>query len=133
MDGNKAFWVLTIGIWIVRKMSWFSRNSSFFGCRLGRSVIDYEIWYRNVVLRVISGLNSRVCPFLRHSLQNVVHLTNLLDPRRAVFRIGDTLHSAKLVDLPCIIESQKTLDNKHMFKVADICQVRFKYSKRIRY
>ena len=45
------------------------------------------------------------------------------DPRRAVFHIGDTLHSAKLVDLPSIIESQKTLDNKHMFKVADICQV----------
>ncbi|KAI0640819.1 TAFII55 protein conserved region-domain-containing protein [Trametes meyenii] len=28
-----------------------------------------------------------------------------------------------LVDLPCIIESQKTLDNKQMFKVTDICQM----------
>ncbi|PVF98806.1 hypothetical protein CPB86DRAFT_784446 [Serendipita vermifera] len=45
------------------------------------------------------------------------------DPRRAVFHIGDSLHPAKLVDLPCIIESQKTLDNKHMFKVSDICQM----------
>ena len=33
------------------------------------------------------------------------------------------MYSAKLVDLPCIIEAQKTLDNKRMFKVADICQV----------
>ena len=37
--------------------------------------------------------------------------------------MGDSLYSAKLVDLPCVVESQKTLDNKQMFKVADICQV----------
>ncbi|KAI0721110.1 TAFII55 protein conserved region-domain-containing protein [Cerioporus squamosus] len=46
------------------------------------------------------------------------------DSRRAVFHIGNNTYSSKLVDLPCIIESQKTLDNKQMFKVADICQVR---------
>ncbi|KAF8623482.1 hypothetical protein AX15_006265 [Amanita polypyramis BW_CC] len=45
------------------------------------------------------------------------------DSRRAVFHIGNNLYSAKLVDLPCIIESQKTLDNKQMFKAADICQM----------
>lgn len=48
-----------------------------------------------------------------------------LDSRRAVFHIGNNTYSSKLVDLPCIIESQKTLDNKQMFKVADICQVRY--------
>lgn len=46
-----------------------------------------------------------------------------MDSRRAVFNLGKTLYSAKLVDLPCIIESQKTIDNKHMFKTADISQV----------
>ncbi|TFY82368.1 hypothetical protein EWM64_g1643 [Hericium alpestre] len=45
------------------------------------------------------------------------------DSRRAVFHIGNNFYSAKLVDLPCIIESQKTLDNKQMFKAADICQM----------
>jgi TATA-binding protein-associated factor Taf7 len=40
-----------------------------------------------------------------------------------VFHVGNSTYSSKLVDLPCIIESQKTLDNKQMFKVADICQV----------
>ncbi|KAI6036309.1 TAFII55 protein conserved region-domain-containing protein [Pisolithus microcarpus] len=45
------------------------------------------------------------------------------DSRRGVFHIGHNLYSFKLVDLPCIIESQKTLDNKQMFKVADICQM----------
>ncbi|KAA1469452.1 hypothetical protein DENSPDRAFT_816408 [Dentipellis sp. KUC8613] len=45
------------------------------------------------------------------------------DSRRAVFHIGNNQYSAKLVDLPCIVEAQKTLDNKQMFKVADICQM----------
>ncbi|KAG5647283.1 hypothetical protein DXG03_000819 [Asterophora parasitica] len=45
------------------------------------------------------------------------------DSRRALFHISNSTYSAKLVDLPCIIESQKTLDNKQMFKVADICQM----------
>ncbi|KAG9104946.1 hypothetical protein FRC06_005013 [Ceratobasidium sp. 370] len=45
------------------------------------------------------------------------------DSRRAVFHIGDSTYSAKLVDLPSIVEAQKTLDNRQMFKVADICQM----------
>ncbi|EJF65842.1 hypothetical protein DICSQDRAFT_132040 [Dichomitus squalens LYAD-421 SS1] len=45
------------------------------------------------------------------------------DSRRAVFHIGNNTYQSKLVDLPCIVESQKTLDNKQMFKVADICQM----------
>ncbi|KAI0038437.1 hypothetical protein FA95DRAFT_1585479 [Auriscalpium vulgare] len=45
------------------------------------------------------------------------------DSRRAIFHIGNNSYSAKLVDLPCIVESQKTMDNKQMFKVADICQM----------
>lgn len=47
----------------------------------------------------------------------------MVDSRRGILHIGISLYSFKLVDLPCIIEAQKTLDNKQMFKVADICQV----------
>ena len=57
---------------------------------------------------------------LAHVLQGA---KTSLDSRRAIFHIGNNTYSAKLVDLPCVIESQKTLDNKQMFKVADICQV----------
>ncbi|KOS14850.1 transcription initiation factor tfiid 55 kda subunit [Malassezia pachydermatis] len=45
------------------------------------------------------------------------------DSRRAVFHIGKQLYAAKLVDLPCIVESHKTLDNKQIFKIADISQM----------
>ncbi|KAG8941001.1 hypothetical protein FRC00_012633 [Tulasnella sp. 408] len=44
------------------------------------------------------------------------------DSRRGVFNIGSNKYATKLVDLPCIIEAQKTLDGKQLFKVADICQ-----------
>ncbi|KAK8850423.1 hypothetical protein IAR55_004341 [Kwoniella newhampshirensis] len=46
-----------------------------------------------------------------------------LDPRRAAFKFNGVTYAAKLVDLPNIIESQKTFDNRHLFKVADISQM----------
>lgn len=69
----------------------------------------------------MSGLNSKVCYALQHRARELTMAFE--DSRRAVFHIANSLYSAKLVDLPCIVESQKTLDNKQMFKVADICQV----------
>ena len=53
-----------------------------------------------------------------------------LDSRRAVFNLGQTMYNAKLVDLPCLVESQKTIDGKHMFKTADISQVGTKHNQR---
>ena len=47
-----------------------------------------------------------------------------VDSRRAVFTMNGITYASKLVDLPNIIESQKTFDNRHLFKVADISQVR---------
>ncbi|WFD34390.1 hypothetical protein MCUN1_001229 [Malassezia cuniculi] len=45
------------------------------------------------------------------------------DSRRAVFHVGTQLYAAKLVDMPTVSESYKTLDNKQMFKIADISQM----------
>ncbi|TPX57698.1 hypothetical protein PhCBS80983_g03641 [Powellomyces hirtus] len=45
------------------------------------------------------------------------------DPRRATFNLGQDKYSAKLVDLPCILESHKTFDSKQFFKIADISQM----------
>ncbi|CAO1624161.1 unnamed protein product [Sympodiomycopsis kandeliae] len=45
------------------------------------------------------------------------------DSRRAMFKVGDTMFAAKLVDLPTMIESHKTLDHRRLFKVADISQM----------
>ncbi|CAG8506071.1 2373_t:CDS:2 [Cetraspora pellucida] len=45
------------------------------------------------------------------------------DSRRAIFTFENQKYSARLVDLPCIIEAQKTFNNKQFYKVADICQM----------
>ena len=45
------------------------------------------------------------------------------DSRRAAFKMNGVTYSSKLVDLPCIIESQKTHDSRHLFKVADVSQM----------
>ncbi|KAH0611096.1 uncharacterized protein H6S33_011523 [Morchella sextelata] len=45
------------------------------------------------------------------------------DARRAVVCVRGNLYAGVLVDLPSIIESNKTLDKKAIFKTADICQM----------
>ncbi|ORX92731.1 hypothetical protein K493DRAFT_316421 [Basidiobolus meristosporus CBS 931.73] len=45
------------------------------------------------------------------------------DNRIGTFHFDGTVFDTKLVDLPTITESQKTLDNKRMFKIADVCQM----------
>lgn len=76
--------------------------------------ISPDVWFK------FKGTSYR----RREVLDRSIDLAPLVtDSRRAIFHIGNNTYSSKLVDLPCIIESQKTLDNKQMFKVADICQV----------
>lgn len=75
------------------------------------------------MLKMTFGLNSKVIEACTPFRGVKAELCVPLDSRRAVFHIGNSTYSSKLVDLPCVIEAQKTLDNKQMFKVADICQM----------
>ena len=45
------------------------------------------------------------------------------DMRHGTVRFDGWVLPAKVVDLPCIIESHKTLDKKNFYKTADICQM----------
>uniref|UniRef100_A0ABD2XDV2 TAFII55 protein conserved region domain-containing protein n=1 Tax=Trichogramma kaykai TaxID=54128 RepID=A0ABD2XDV2_9HYME len=45
------------------------------------------------------------------------------DLRHAEVRFDDNMFEAKVVDLPTIVESLKTLDSKNFYKTADICQL----------
>lgn len=50
---------------------------------------------------------------------------NLLDPLKRCYglKIGQKLYLASLVDLPCIIEAQKTLDYNTFYKSCDAAQM----------
>mmetsp|Transcript_45027 Transcript_45027/g.51727 ORF Transcript_45027/g.51727 Transcript_45027/m.51727 type:complete len:236 (+) Transcript_45027:62-769(+) len=51
------------------------------------------------------------------------------DPRRYRFILDREEYEAELIDLPTIIEAQKTVDNKNFFKAADICQMLYVHPK----
>ncbi|KAA8909575.1 TAFII55 protein conserved region-domain-containing protein [Sphaerosporella brunnea] len=80
----------------------------------------------NFILRMIPGDD---CDYLRNIIERgELNLWSdvwmrFKDPKKAVLSIRGNLYAAILVDLPCIIESQKTLDKKNFLKVADICQM----------
>ncbi|ETE62099.1 Transcription initiation factor TFIID subunit 7, partial [Ophiophagus hannah] len=46
------------------------------------------------------------------------------DGRHGIVRVDRVPLAAKLVDLPCTMESLKTIDKKTFYKTADICQTR---------
>jgi len=50
---------------------------------------------------------------------------SLLDPAKRCYglQIEDRLYLGSLVDLPCIIEAQKTLDYKTFYKSCDAAQM----------
>uniref|UniRef100_A0AAY5K351 TAFII55 protein conserved region domain-containing protein n=1 Tax=Esox lucius TaxID=8010 RepID=A0AAY5K351_ESOLU len=45
------------------------------------------------------------------------------DGRHGIVRVDRVPLAAKLVDLPCILESLKTVDKKTFYKTADVCQM----------
>ncbi|XP_038055321.1 transcription initiation factor TFIID subunit 7-like [Patiria miniata] len=45
------------------------------------------------------------------------------DMRHGTVKFNDNVFSAKLMDLPCTVESHKTIDKKTFWKTADICQM----------
>ncbi|KAI8920568.1 TAFII55 protein conserved region-domain-containing protein [Entophlyctis helioformis] len=45
------------------------------------------------------------------------------DARHGLLKHGSATHKTRLVDLPCIVESLKTIDNKQFYKVANIAQM----------
>lgn len=56
---------------------------------------------------------------------NIITNAFHIDPRHGHFYIDGQQFDTKLVDLPTIIESQKTIDQKQLYKIADISQVRY--------
>lgn len=45
------------------------------------------------------------------------------DLRKGMVRMDDRYLYAKVVDLPSIVESLKTIDKKSFYKTADVCQM----------
>lgn len=54
----------------------------------------------------------------------MLFLLFVADGRHGIVRVDRVPLACKLVDLPCMIESLKTVDKKTFYKTADVCQVK---------
>ena len=79
-----------------------------------------------IILRMVPGEHmeflKQACEEGGGELGNNVTI-KFKDSRRAVVSIHGQLFAAKLMDLPTIIEAQKTFDRKNIYKTSDICQM----------
>lgn len=79
--------------------------------------------------QLVMRLPEEPAKVLREVLRSGENLKNRLtiqienDMRHGEVRLDHWLMHAKIVDLPTIIESLKTIDNKSFYKTADICQM----------
>ncbi|XP_025194914.1 transcription initiation factor TFIID subunit 7 [Melanaphis sacchari] len=76
-----------------------------------------------VILRVPSEAAATLRELIKKDATDKLSIKLENDIRRGEVKIGHHHLYAKVVDLPTIIEGQKTIDNKTVYKTADICQM----------
>ena len=78
----------------------------------------------HVVLRVPEDCVSRIEKIINTDGKLEEFSINLnADARNTTIRIGNQLLNGKILDLPTVTEVHKTLDNKSLYKVADVSQI----------
>ncbi|XP_065884676.1 transcription initiation factor TFIID subunit 7-like [Dysidea avara] len=79
---------------------------------------------RQFILRLPQDVAGKVHEAIREDeLTERLQISDFSDVREGLLHFDDITLSAKLMDLPCIIESHKTLDKKSLYKTGDICQI----------
>lgn len=79
----------------------------------------------------IDNFNSVNNNLLIDIIQSINNKLNLDESRKLVFKVNDKLYPGTILDYPCIIEAQKTMDNKTYFKAGDISQMLFIHDKNL--
>eukprot|EP00123_Amoebidium_parasiticum_P016412 comp23417_c0_seq1/m.38928 comp23417_c0_seq1/g.38928 ORF comp23417_c0_seq1/g.38928 comp23417_c0_seq1/m.38928 type:complete len:371 (-) comp23417_c0_seq1:483-1595(-) len=89
----------------------------------GLSSREYEM-EEQFILRLPEEQAQKLRELLRrHALKDLLKFKWQEDMRHCTVQFGDSVLQGRLVDLPCIIESQKTLDNMNFYKSADVSQM----------
>ncbi|XP_050520021.1 transcription initiation factor TFIID subunit 7 [Daktulosphaira vitifoliae] len=76
-----------------------------------------------VILRVPVEAATTLKELIKKDAKEQISIKLENDIRKGEVIIGNHHLFAKVVDLPTIIEGQKTIDNKTVYKTADICQM----------
>ncbi|KAM6953159.1 transcription initiation factor TFIID subunit 7-like [Aplochiton taeniatus] len=81
----------------------------------GQFVLRLPMEYASTVRRIAQSSSMN----LKDRLTIELHA----DGRHGIVRVDRVPLACKLVDLPCILESLKTVDKKTFYKTADVCQM----------
>ncbi|XP_015268979.1 PREDICTED: transcription initiation factor TFIID subunit 7 [Gekko japonicus] len=93
-----------------------SKNKDDVPCELeSQSILRLPPEYASTVRRAVQSGSV--------ALKNQLTIELHADGRHGILHVDCVLLAAKLVDLPCIIESLKTIDKKTFYKTADVCQM----------
>lgn len=85
----------------------------------------------NLILDVPESIGLKIQNYIKNGeydslnieiLQQLNDNFGLEESRKLLFKVNNIYYPATIIDLPCLIESQKTLDFKTFYKSSDICQ-----------
>jgi len=92
---------------------------------------NYEL-ENQFILRLPPGPSKTVKDLLNSDKSSTIkdrlniqldHTNDKDDLRNGIVTVDTTMYKCRLMDMPTIIESWKTIDNKSFYKTADICQM----------
>lgn len=65
-------------------------------------------------------------------IENPTEGFKIEDSRKMIFKMGDQLFPISILDLPCIIEANKTIDYKTYYKSSDISQMLYVHENKLK-
>jgi len=84
---------------------------------------EVQDWENLFVIRFPELTARRVAMMIRQGTREDLAISIGADLRSAQVRFAERLISARVHDLPCVLEVYKTVDRKNFYKVADISQM----------